>query len=221
MPNIKQITLPNGTIYDVRDSRVDDLISQVTRWVGVTTTEIYDGSTTSVIVIDGEDHNAENGDIASYHNMEFIWNNTIEVPKWQEFGSTGSLKALAFKDSVAVSTQVPATLTTQFTGKSATLSVSGTPEGSISTPVISISSAGETGIVKEPSFTVADEMLTVSFRDKIFKTTDANYSSSTPTFTGEVMTATGSYTPEADSVTTSIATTMPVSGTVTYSPADP
>lgn len=39
MADIKKITLPSGTTYDLRDSRVDSIISQGTRWVGVTTTE--------------------------------------------------------------------------------------------------------------------------------------------------------------------------------------
>lgn len=126
MPDIKQVKLPNGNTYDLRDSRVDSIISQGTRWVGVTTTALADGSTTSTIVIDGTSHTAEIGDIASYNNMEFIWNGTV----WQEFGSTGSLKALAFKDSASGTVAVPKTYT--FTGTSANVSVSGTTTGSVS-----------------------------------------------------------------------------------------
>lgn len=163
MPDIKKITLPSGTTYDLRDSRVDSIISQGTRWVGVTTTALADGSTTSTITIDGESHSAEIGDIASYNNMEFIWNGTV----WQEFGSTGSLKALAFKDSASGTVAVPSTYS--FTGTSASVSVTGTttgsvsetkaavtvspassgtatytPAGSVSAPTISVSSAGAT-----------------------------------------------------------------------------
>lgn len=163
MPDIKQITLPSGTTYDLRDSRVDSIISQGTRWVGVTTTALTDGSTTSTITIEGTAHNAEIGDIASYNNMEFIWSGTI----WQEFGSTGSLKALAFKDSASGSVTVPKTYS--FTGTPTNVSVSGTttgsvsetkgaveiktkssgtnsytPAGSVSTPTISVKTAGAT-----------------------------------------------------------------------------
>lgn len=282
MPDIKQITLPSGTTYDLRDSRVDSIISQGTRWVGVTTTEISDGSTTSTIVIDGTSHAAEIGDITSYNNMEFIWNGT----KWQEFGSTGSLKALAFKDSVAVSTAVPATYTTTFTGKQKSVSVSGTttgsvtetkgsveiktkssgtnsytPAGSVSTPTISVKTAGTTAKVTGitgvgtlpsctmPTYTVANEVLTITAgtfsagtlptadTEKTFKTGDAAYQSSKPSFTGTAayletasdvltgasftgasMTSTGNYTPEATSVSTTTATTQNVAGTVTYTP---
>lgn len=163
MPDIKQLKLPNGNTYDLRDSRVDSIISQGTRWVGVTTTALTDGSTTSSIMIDGVSHTAEIGDIASYNNMEFIWNGTI----WQEFGSTGSLKALAFKDSASGTVAVPKTYT--FTGTSASVSVTGTttgsvsetksavtvskassgtatytPQGSVSAPTISVATAGAT-----------------------------------------------------------------------------
>lgn len=131
MPDIKQITLPSGTTYDLRDSRVDSIISQGTRWVGVTTTPISDGSTTSTIVIDGVSHNAEIGDIAGYQETgkqqeEFIWNGTV----WQEFGSTGSLKALAFKDTASGTVAVPATYS--FSGTAASVSVTGTTAGSVS-----------------------------------------------------------------------------------------
>ena len=131
MPDIKQLKLPNGTLYDLRDSRVDSIISQGTRWVGVTTTPISDGSTTSTIVIGGVDHNAEIGDIAGYQETgkqqeEFIWSGTM----WQEFGSTGSLKALAFKDTASGTVAVPKTYT--FAGTAASVSVSGTTAGSVS-----------------------------------------------------------------------------------------
>ena len=266
MPDIKKITLPSGTTYDLRDSRVDSIISQGTRWVGVTTTELYDGATASTIMIAGESHTAEIGDIAGYTptgkpQEEFIYNGTT----WQEFGSTGSLKALAFKDSVAVTTAVPATYTTTFTGKSKSVSVSGTttgsvtetksavtvskastgtatytpqgsnaassvsgscsvtpsgsistgtgtanytPAGSVSTPTISVKTAGSTGKVTGitsvgtlpsatmPTYTVANEILTItagSFSagtlptadtEKTFKTGDAAYQSTQPSFTG-------------------------------------
>ena len=126
MPDIKKVKLPNGNTYDLRDSRVDSIISQGTRWVGVTTTALSDGSSTSSIMIDGVSHTAEIGDIASYNNMEFIWNGTV----WQEFGSTGSLKALAFKDTASGTVAVPKTYT--FAGTATNVSVSGATTGSVS-----------------------------------------------------------------------------------------
>lgn len=259
MPDINQVTLPSGTTYDLRDSRVDSIISQGTRWVGVTTTALSDGSTTSTIVIDGASHTAEIGDITSYNNMEFIWNGTV----WQEFGSTGSLKALAFKDTASGTVAVPKTYS--FTGSSTSVSVSGTtagsitptksavtvskassgtatytpqgsnasssvsgtcsvipsgsistgtgtanytPAGSVSTPTISVKTAGSTTSVTPfgsagtlpsctlPTYTVANGVLTItagSFSAGTLpsggtavtvKTGDAAYQSSQPSFTG-------------------------------------
>ena len=39
------------------------------------------------------------GNIAAYGNSEFVWSEVES--KWREFGSTGGLKALAFKDSAS------------------------------------------------------------------------------------------------------------------------
>lgn len=336
MPNavIQQITLPSGTTYDLQDSRVDSIVSQSTRWVGVTTTALSDGSSATTIIIGGESHNVLEGDIASYNNMEFIFNGTI----WQEFGSTGSLKALAFKDSVAVSTDVPSSFTTTFTGKSGSVSVTGTsagsvsetksnveiktkvsgtnaytpagtnasssvsasgtvtptgdikfgpsgsqttnaytPAGSVAAPTISVATAGvlpsitdttpaDTTTPHPVKYSVNNKVLTISMGD-FSAGSFPTYSASAPAFTGtevavafaggsdavsvtgtadaqtftgtaayletanevltaasfsgESVTSTGTFTPEAQSVSTTVAGTTATSGTVTYSPANP
>ncbi len=78
-------------------------------YLGKSTTAIADGGATGPWVIDGvtyvasgatgEQKNLAAGDIAIYGELEFIWSGA--AGKWQEFGSTGSLKALAFKDSAS------------------------------------------------------------------------------------------------------------------------
>lgn len=125
-PMVAKIEVPNGTstptVYYIKDEEVRDWIgtgastenppkaekrisdleafvqtlSNATRWVGVTTTAIYDGDTThSTITIGGQSHTAETGDIASYNNAEFIYNGSA----WQELGtSVGTLKAFAYAD---------------------------------------------------------------------------------------------------------------------------
>ena len=85
---------------------IADIKSSITgamHYAGVTTTEISDGSTTGTITIGGESYTAKNGDVVIYGELEFVWNGS----KWQELGSTGSLKALAFKDN-ASATYTPA-----------------------------------------------------------------------------------------------------------------
>jgi hypothetical protein len=81
---------------DIEELR--ELIAGGTRWIDETTTPISNGSTTNPIMIDGKSYTAQAGDIVSYGNMEFIFSKS---GVWREFGSTGSLKALAFKDSAS------------------------------------------------------------------------------------------------------------------------
>ena len=92
---------------------IEDIKSSITggmHYLGKSTTAIADGDATGPWVIDGVTYIAGGtpaegqkllaaGDIAIYQELEFIWSGASG--KWQEFGSTGSLKALAFKDSAS------------------------------------------------------------------------------------------------------------------------
>ena len=102
---------------EARES-IEDIYSKISgglHYLGKSTTEIEDGDATGPWVIDGVTYvpsgatgsqkNLAAGDIAIYGELEFIWSGASG--KWQEFGSTGSLKALAFKDS-ASGTYTPA-----------------------------------------------------------------------------------------------------------------
>lgn len=91
-----------GNQYDLKDAEARGLISDIQsaitgamHYIGTTTTPLTDGATTNPIVIAEENVTAVAGDVAIYGEMEYVFNGT----KWQEFGSTGSLKALAFKDN--------------------------------------------------------------------------------------------------------------------------
>lgn len=133
MADISKITLPSGTTYDIKDARARELIGSLSgalTYLGITTTELVDGSTASPIVIGGTSVTPKAGDIAAYGNSEFVWSDVES--KWREFGSTGSLKALAFKDSASGS-YTPAGTVSQptFTGTKATISSSFTPAGSV------------------------------------------------------------------------------------------
>ena len=53
MANIKKITLPSGTTYDIVDQGARDLIDEMsgyTDFLGVTTTALTDGATTNPII---------------------------------------------------------------------------------------------------------------------------------------------------------------------------
>lgn len=99
---------------------------------GVTTTALYDNATTNPIVINGEDYTAVAGDLVIYddgtNELEFLFDGT----NWNEFGSTGTLKAMAFADTASGSSSVSVTGTASaqtFTGTQATISISGNVTG--------------------------------------------------------------------------------------------
>lgn len=131
------ITLPSGTPYYIKDIEARQLIADLTgsvsgavHYVGTTTTVLSDGATTKPIAVEGSSYTQKAGDVVDYGNMEYIWNAVSQV--WREFGSTGSLKALAFKDS-ASGNFTPAGTVSQpsFTGTEGNVSVKGTPAGSV------------------------------------------------------------------------------------------
>lgn len=131
MPNIKQITLPTGTTYDIVDQGARDLIDELsnyTAYLGVTTTTLTDGSTTNPITINGESVTAKSGNIATYQQGEFIFNGTA----WQEFGDLSALGTLAYKDSASTS-YTPAGTVTQptFNGTEGNISAAFTPAGTV------------------------------------------------------------------------------------------
>ena len=133
MAEISKITLPSGSTYDIKDATARELISSLgspTNYLGVTTTEITDGSTTSSVTIGGTSHTAKSGDIVAYENSEFVWSDVEK--KWREFGSTGSLKALAFKDNASAAYTPAGTIAQPtFTGTKTTLEVKTTAKGNV------------------------------------------------------------------------------------------
>ena len=112
-------------IIDIKAS-----ITGAMHWKGYTTTELVDGSTTNPITIGGESVTCVAGDVVAIQggtgqaDLEFVFSGT----KWQEYGSTGSLKALAFKDS-ASATYTPAgtnqASAVSFTGQTSAAFVNG------------------------------------------------------------------------------------------------
>lgn len=192
MADISKITLPSGTTYDIKDSAARELIASLSgalTYLGTSSTALTDGCTTSPITVGSTSVTPKAGDIAAYGNSEFVW--SAAESKWREFGSTGSLKALAFKDSVSAS-YTPAGTVSQpaFTGTKATISSSFTPagtvaiskgtgtanytpEGTVSAPDIAVATGVRTiraisdvdGGGRLPSFTatVTDETLSLNF----------------------------------------------------------
>ena len=152
MANIKRITLPTGTTYDLVDQGARDLIDELsgyTAFLGVTTTALTDGATTNPIVINGQSVTAVTGNIVTYGSAEFIFNGTA----WQEFGDLSGLGALAHKDNASGS-YTPAG------------SISGSPSVTLDTTTVnSITDVGTLPSCTLPtlSTSVANETLTLSW----------------------------------------------------------
>lgn len=183
MADISKITLPSGTTYNIKDEVARRATSGAMHWLGITTTAITDGSSTTSIVIDGETITVgadDAGGVVGYDGKEFIWSGTV----WQEFGSTGSLGALAFKDSADGSY---------------------TPQGSVSAPTVTLATTSIKGVTNAgsvPSLTmsVSNETLTIAF--------DAG---SVPTLTGDTTVATGTVSSVTQPTFTGTAATITVS----------
>lgn len=165
MPDLKRITLTSGTTYDVVDQGARDLIDGLTgytKYLGVTTTPLTDGSSTNPITIDGESVTAETGNIVNYNSKEFIFNGNV----WQEFGDLSGLGDLAFKDSASGSYTPSGTVSKPtFTGTQGTVNVS----GSISSGTVSIDTGTGTanytpaGSVSQPTFSGSELTSTGKF----------------------------------------------------------
>lgn len=131
--DIEKITLPNGATYNIKDSVAREQIATITggigggmEYKGVTTTKLVDGSTETTIVINNSNYTPVNGDIVIYENKEFIFATVGSISTWHEFGSTGSLKALAFKDTATTNFTPGGTISTpSFTGKEKNVTVNG------------------------------------------------------------------------------------------------
>lgn len=150
MADISKITLPSGTTYDIKDAVAREAIAGGVKFLGVTTTELTDGSTTNPITVGGESVTAINGSMAIYQSKEFVF--ATADNKWHEFGDTSDLGDLAYKDS-ASGTYTPAGTVSQltFTGSSMTATGNFTPTGSIA---VNASSGSGTSYTPEGSIAV-------------------------------------------------------------------
>lgn len=139
MAEISKITLPNGSTYDLKDanarasiSALQNSLTGALHYKGESSDEITDGMTIprgeTMNLMDAGEYAPDSGDVVIYDEKEFICTKASDgTCTWHEFGSTGSLKGLAFKDSASGSI-TPAGSVSQptFTGTAGTVSVSGT-----------------------------------------------------------------------------------------------
>ena len=157
MADISKITLPSGASYDIKDAAARSDIEEIKTaiaggitFVGQTTTELSDGATTAVIVVNGDNVTAVKGMLAVYGNKEFVFDGT----KWIEMGDLSLIGDLGWKDSASGS-YTPAGTVSQptFSGSEMTSTGNFTPAGGVAISVGS-GSANYTpaGSVSQPSF---------------------------------------------------------------------
>lgn len=104
MADLIKLKLPtgeNGALveYDIKDQGARDLIDALgdaCYWIGVTTTELTDGATTSPITVGGESVTPNTGGMAQYSGEEFVWNGSA----WQSIGKN-NFGSLAFENSAS------------------------------------------------------------------------------------------------------------------------
>ena len=108
-PYISKVTLPSGNTYDIKDEEARELIMEITSpgvFLGITTSNISEGSTTNPIVVDGSNVTAHNGDWCLHQetvegvtsDIAYIFNSNN---KWQKFTDMSNLGGLAYKNSAS------------------------------------------------------------------------------------------------------------------------
>lgn len=223
---ISQITLLNGDIAELKDKVAREAVSGGTYFMGVTTTSLTDGSTTTTIVIDGDSKTASNGAIAVYGNKEFIY--AESDLKWHELGDVTNLGALALKDS-ATGVYTPTGTVSQPTFSGTNISY--TPVGSVTAPNITVTpttanvkefdgagsvSAGTAASCTMPVLTItpdANENLTIAWTDGSF-TANVPTSVTLPTSKETAVMTGAAAALESAPVFTGTSEVLPVVGTV-------
>lgn len=194
MADISQIKLPSGTVYNIKDATARtqiEALNSYSSYLGVTTTQLVDQSTTNPIVIGKDSITALKGNIVNYGSKEFIWNGTL----WQEFGDLSIIGSLGKKDSASGSYTPAGSVTSTFTGSG----VNYTPAGSVAAPIFTGTAATITSTISSGAVPSGGT---------------GNYTPegtiSQPTFTGTAV----SYTPEG-SVSKPAITVTTTTGSVT------
>ena len=190
MPNplISQVTLPNGTTYDIKDgwsrdqiAAIYELIEGGVNFIGVVADapahQITDGDTTNPITIkDGastKSVTATAGDIVIQGTTEFIFDGTA----WREFGDITGLGDLAFADT-ASGKFTPAGTVSQptFTGSQSNVTITATDNTS--------GNYQPKGSVSQPTFTGTQTNVDLSITEDATGNYQPKGSVSQPTFTG-------------------------------------
>ena len=161
MPEISKLTV-GATTYAIKDATARDAIASLAggmKYLGVTTTELVDGSTTSTITINGQSVTVESGNVVIYGNKEFVFDGT----KWDEFGDLSTLGTLAYKNTASGSFTPEGSVTvTETTATINTFATAGTLP-SVNPTVESISPVTSVGTLPSTSYDSGTETITFSW----------------------------------------------------------
>jgi len=192
-PIIYTVTMPSGNVYDLADQYARDLIKELLNfheWLGITTSEIDDGSTTNPVIINGESVTAVAGDVVSRDSdhKDFVLSST---GVWQNFGELTGLGALAFKDNASGSYTPAGSISGSFSGSELTSTGTFTPEGSVS------GSFSGSELTSTGTFT-PEGSVSGSFSGSELTSTGTftPAGSVSASFTGSSTTSTGTFTPQ-------------------------
>lgn len=174
-PTLATIKLPSGNVYYIKDKEVrewadifegrlgdiEDILSKltnVTHWLGVTTSTLTDGYDTSPIVINGNDVTPENGDIVQdSHGQEFIYYKpSSSVHNWQAMGgSTSVFGAMAYCNTATGSGTVSFTSHTKdyALGEATTFTATGGGTAFSNPTTATVLTSSVTATVPKPSYT--------------------------------------------------------------------
>ena len=226
---VSKVTLPNGNTAYIKDALARQTIANIkeaidggTHFLGVTTTALTDGATTNPVTIGEDSVTAQRGDFVIVQKagnaepyIEYIWTGSV----WTELGSTGSLKALAYKDSASTSYTPAGTVTVDYTPEGSVTIPEIVPAGTVSKPDITVTTetAAAFGYVSAASYSDATETLTLSMATISDMVTGATAAlDAAPTFTGTTIAAT-SVDLDGTAAATNIATFAGTTVTITVS----
>lgn len=175
----------NGTVYEISDAKAREDIKNlqaVKHFVGTTTTQLVDGSTTNPITVGEDSITAISGNVTIYGKKEFLFGDDNQ---WHEFGDVSSLKALAYKDEVTSlytpdgkvtlpdlkteeltstgSVDIPTSVDTPaFKGtKDQAVSVSGTPDAEVTISAAAVPQDGTATYTPDGKITVTPTPVTI------------------------------------------------------------
>lgn len=212
------VKMPSGNIYEIADEYARNLIKELMNfheYLGITTSNITEGSTINPVIIDGEQVTATSGDVVtlSTDHTEWVFDS---LGKWNVFGNLSGLGALAFKNSASGNFTPSGTVSQpSFTGTSFDSTGSYTPAGNVSNVGLDTETVK---VVKTDGVAPSCTMPTFTVNNNCLEITDGSFSAGSAPVTEDKTVATGVAT---QPTFTGTQDTITVSGTPTGTVSQP